>query len=49
MDAWVITGISWGTSLALAYTQQHPQRVRALALMAVTTTHRPRRVRLCTT
>jgi len=40
VDAWVVTGISWGTTLALAYAQQHPQRVRALALMAVTTTSR---------
>lgn len=40
IDVWVVTGISWGTTLALAYAQQHPQRVRALALMAVTTTSR---------
>ncbi len=24
IDAWVVTGISWGTTLALAYAQQHP-------------------------
>ncbi|MFJ4221813.1 alpha/beta fold hydrolase [Curtobacterium luteum] len=40
IDAWVVTGISWGTTLALAYAQRHPQRVSALALMAVTTTSR---------
>lgn len=40
IDTWVVTGISWGTTLALAYAQQHLQRVRALALMAVTTTSR---------
>lgn len=37
---WVVAGISWGTTLALAYAQRHPSRVRALALMAVTTTSR---------
>lgn len=36
----MVSGISWGTTLALAYAQQHPKRVRALALMAVTTTSR---------
>ena len=40
IDTWVVTGISWGTTLAMAYAQQHPERVRALALMAVTTTSR---------
>jgi proline iminopeptidase len=37
---WVVAGISWGTTLALAYAEAHPDRVRALALMAVTTTSR---------
>ena len=27
IEAWVVTGISWGTTLALAYAQQHPARV----------------------
>ena len=40
IEDWVVAGISWGTTLALAYAQQHPARVRALALMAVTTTSR---------
>ncbi|MBM7832536.1 proline iminopeptidase [Agromyces cerinus] len=40
VERWVIAGASWGTTLALAYAQEHPQRVCALALMAVTTTSR---------
>ncbi|OIH94335.1 alpha/beta fold hydrolase [Curtobacterium sp. MCBA15_001] len=40
VDTWVVAGISWGTTLALAYALEHPDRVRALALMAVTTTSR---------
>ena len=38
INDWVIAGWSWGTTLALAYAQAHPQRVRAMALAAVTTT-----------
>lgn len=38
IDQWVVTGGSWGTTLALAYAQQHPQRVKAMVLSAVTTT-----------
>jgi proline iminopeptidase len=38
IDAWMVSGISWGTTLALAYAQAHPDRVRALVLGAVTTT-----------
>lgn len=37
---WVVAGISWGTTLALAYAERHPERVSALALAAVTTTSR---------
>lgn len=40
IDRWVVSGISWGTTLALAYALAHPQRVRGLALAAVTTTSR---------
>ncbi|WIB59552.1 alpha/beta hydrolase [Curtobacterium sp. MCLR17_007] len=40
IDTWVVAGISWGTTLALAYALEHRDRVRALALMAVTTTSR---------
>lgn len=35
---WVLAGWSWGTTLALAYAEQHPERVAALVLTAVTTT-----------
>lgn len=40
IESWVVAGISWGTTLALAYALEHRARVRALALMAVTTTSR---------
>jgi proline iminopeptidase len=36
IDRWVVTGGSWGVTLALAYAQRHPERVRALVLSAVT-------------
>ncbi len=35
---WLLYGASWGTTLALAYAQAHPQRASALILAAVTTT-----------
>jgi proline iminopeptidase len=38
--AFVVTGISWGATLAIAYAEAHPERVAALVLMAVTTTSR---------
>lgn len=34
---WVVAGISWGVTLALAYAQRHPDRVLAMVLAAVTT------------
>jgi proline iminopeptidase len=37
---WTILGMSWGTTLGLAYAQAHPRRVNALALALVTTTSR---------
>ncbi|ROS52640.1 alpha/beta fold hydrolase [Frigoribacterium sp. PhB24] len=40
IESWVVGGVSWGTTLALAYGEEHPDRVRALALKAVTTTSR---------
>lgn len=40
VPAWLVTGISWGSTLALAYALAHPQRLHGLALMAVTTTSR---------
>jgi proline iminopeptidase len=37
---WVVTGASWGVTLALAYAQRHPERVRAMVLVAVTSGRR---------
>lgn len=36
VERWVVAGVSWGVTLALAYAQAHPQRVSAMALAAVT-------------
>lgn len=38
VQRWLVAGWSWGTTLALAYAERHPDRVTALALTAVTTT-----------
>lgn len=38
IDAWMVVGVSWGTTLGLAYAQAHPDRVTGLVLAAVTTT-----------
>jgi proline iminopeptidase len=38
VERWLVTGISWGSTLALAYAQSHPERVSDLILFAVTTT-----------
>ena len=35
IERWVLFGGSWGSTLALAYAQQHPQRVRAAVLRGV--------------
>ena len=35
IERWLVTGGSWGATLALAYAQAHPARVAALALRAV--------------
>lgn len=41
VDVWgVVMGGSWGSTLALAYAQAHPERVRAMLLVAVTMTRR---------
>lgn len=40
IDSWTALGISWGSTLGLAYAQTYPQRVTALVLAAVTTTSR---------
>lgn len=38
IESWIVQGVSWGSTLALAYAQAHPERVRAVVLFAVTTT-----------
>lgn len=38
IETWTVTGASWGSTLALAYAQAHPERVTGLALFAVTNT-----------
>ncbi len=40
IEKWTVLGMSWGTTLGLAYAQAHPQRVNALVLALVTTTTR---------
>ena len=40
MSRWLVVGVSWGTTLALAYAQARPEAVAALVLGAVTTTSR---------
>jgi proline iminopeptidase len=37
VDRWVLSGGSWGSALALAYGQAHPERVRAMVLRGVFT------------
>lgn len=37
IDAWVLHGVSWGCTLAMAYALEHPSRVTGLVLVAVTT------------
>jgi proline iminopeptidase len=40
IEKWIVTGVSWGSTLALAYALRHPDRVIGIALVAVTTTSR---------
>ncbi|MEG2423964.1 alpha/beta fold hydrolase [Glutamicibacter sp.] len=40
IEKWIINGVSWGSTLALAYAQAHPERVVGMVLFAVTTTSR---------
>lgn len=40
VDRWLVNGVSWGATLALAYAEAHPARVTGIVLMAVTTTSR---------
>ena len=35
IDRWVVFGGSWGSTLALAYAQKHPDRVKALVLRGI--------------
>jgi proline iminopeptidase len=38
IERWLVVGGSWGSTLALAYAERHPERVAALVLYAVATT-----------
>jgi proline iminopeptidase len=40
IERWLVFGASWGSTLALAYAEQHPERVSELVLMAVALTRR---------
>jgi proline iminopeptidase len=40
VDRWVVAGGSWGSTLALAYAETHPERVAGLILWGVTTGRR---------
>ncbi|MEA2136212.1 MAG: proline iminopeptidase [Solirubrobacteraceae bacterium] len=40
IERWLVLGGSWGSTLALAYGQRHPQRVTEMVLLSVVTTTR---------
>jgi proline iminopeptidase len=40
IDRWLVLGGSWGSTLALAYGERHPDRVTEMLLFSVTTTTR---------
>ena len=40
IDRWLVYGNSWGSTLALAYAERHPDRVSAIVLLAVTAARR---------
>ncbi|MFB7629614.1 prolyl aminopeptidase [Streptomyces sp. NPDC056149] len=40
IERWLLAGGSWGSTLILAYAQQHPERVTEISLAAVTTASR---------
>lgn len=40
IDRWLLLGVSWGATLALAYAERHPDRVSEVILGGVTTTRR---------
>jgi proline iminopeptidase len=39
IERWLVEGVSWGTTLALAYAQAHPDRVSEMVLLATTLTN----------
>ncbi|MCB8821697.1 prolyl aminopeptidase [Microvirga rosea] len=38
IDRWLVLGGSWGSTLALAYAEQHPERVSEMVLFSIATT-----------
>lgn len=38
VERWLVLGLSWGTTLGLAYAERHPDRVAGMVLVSVTTT-----------
>lgn len=40
VQRWAVVGVSWGSTLALAYAQRHPDRVTGIVLFAVTSGRR---------
>ena len=40
VERWLVVGASWGSTLALAYAERHPERVRAMVLFSVAITAR---------
>jgi proline iminopeptidase len=38
IERWLVSGVSWGVTLGLAYAERHPERVSELVLMSVTLT-----------
>jgi proline iminopeptidase len=40
IDRWLLYGYSWGSTLILAYAEQHPERVSEIVISAVTMTRR---------
>ncbi|NEC22042.1 prolyl aminopeptidase [Streptomyces parvus] len=40
IDKWLLYGGSWGSTLILAYAEEHPERVTEVVIQAVTTTRR---------
>jgi proline iminopeptidase len=40
VQKWLLRGVSWGSTLSLAYAEQHPERVSGILLFAVTSSRR---------